>query len=140
MSIFSIPSVIFKPHKGLSLGSTDVDKFLLEKVQHKLNYWASRKLFLSRRKMIVNNIILSTLWYFVNVWGGTKKGILIINRLLKNYLWAWSNHNCRCWIAWDQCCGKKKDGGLSLVNPIQSTEAFLPKWVVHALKPISFNL
>jgi hypothetical protein len=35
---------------------------------------------------------------------------------------------------------EKKDGGLSLVNPIESTEALLPKWVVHALKPISSNL
>jgi hypothetical protein len=125
---------------GLSLGSTDVDKFLLKKVQHKLNYWASTKLSLVGRKMIINNILLSSLWYFVSVWGGTKKGILKINHLLKNYLWARSNHNCRCSVAWDQCCGKKKNGGLSLVNPIKLIEALLSKWVVHVLKPRSFNL
>jgi hypothetical protein len=78
--------------------------------------------------MIVNNIFLSSLWYFVSVWGGTKKGILRINYLLKNYLWGGLNHNCRCRVAWDQCCGKKKDGGLSLVNLIDATKAFLSKW------------
>jgi hypothetical protein len=99
----------------------DVDKFLLEKVQHKLNYQASTKLLLVGRKMIVNSILLSSLWYFVSVWGGTKKGILGINHLLNNYFWAGSNHNCRCQIAWDQCCGKKKDWGLNLVDPIEAT-------------------
>lgn len=61
---------------GLSLCLTYVDNFLLKKVQHKLNYWASTKLSLVRRKMIVNNIFLSSLWYFVGVWGGTKKNSL----------------------------------------------------------------
>ncbi len=36
--------------------------------------------------------------------------------------------------------GKKKDGGLSLVNPIKATKTFLFKWVVNALKPRNFNL
>jgi len=58
----------------------------------------------------------------------------------KNYFWVGSNHNCRCQIAWGQCCGKKKDGGLSLVDRIEATKAFLSKWVVHALEPGSFNL
>jgi len=53
-------------------------------------------LSLARKKVIVNNILLSSLWYFVNVGRGTKKGILIINSLLNNYLWARLNHNCRC--------------------------------------------
>jgi len=52
---------------GFSLGSIDVDNFLLEKVQHKLNYWASTKLSFARRKVIVNNILLSSLGYFVSV-------------------------------------------------------------------------
>ncbi len=49
------------------MGLIDVDNFLLKKVQHKLNYWASTKLSLARRKMIVNNIFLSSLWYFPNL-------------------------------------------------------------------------
>ncbi len=76
----------------------------------------------------------------MNDWGVAKKGILKINHLLKNYFWVGSNHNCRCQIAWDQCYGKKKDGGLSFVDPIEGTKAFLSKWVVHAIKPKSSNL
>jgi hypothetical protein len=49
------------------MGLIDVDNFLLKKVQRKLNYWASTKLSLARRKMIVTNIFLSSLWYFVSV-------------------------------------------------------------------------
>jgi hypothetical protein len=101
---------LFSTLFGLSLGLADVDKFLLEKVQHKLNYSASKKLTLVRRKVIVNNILLSSFWYFVSVWGGTKKGIFKNNHFLKNYLWARLNHNCKFRVTWDQCCGKKKMG------------------------------
>jgi hypothetical protein len=76
----------------------------------------------------------------MSVWGGTKKGIVRINCLLRNYLWAGSNHNCRCQIPWDQCCGENKDGDLSLVNPIEAIEALLFKGVVHALNPRSYNV
>jgi len=35
---------------------------------------------------------------------------------------------------------EKKDKGLSLVDPIEATEALLSKWVVHALELGSTNL
>jgi len=35
---------------------------------------------------------------------------------------------------------KKKNGGLSLVDPIKTIETLLSKWVVHALEPRSSNL
>lgn len=95
---------------GLSLGSVNVDSFLLKKVQHELNYWASTKLSLVGRKMIVNNIFFSSLWYFVSVWGGTKKGIFRINYLLNNYLWARSNHNYRCQVVGPMLWEKKRWG------------------------------
>jgi hypothetical protein len=62
-------------HFGLSLGSTNVDNFLLKKVEHKfllkkvehnfllkkVELWASPQLSLAGRTMIVNNIFLSSL-------------------------------------------------------------------------------
>jgi hypothetical protein len=110
---------------GFFLGFIDVDN-LLEKMQHKLRYWSTTKLSLVGRKVIVNNILLSSLWYFVNVWGGTRKGVQKVNHLLKNYLWFGFAHKC-------QCC-EKKERGLSLVDPIEPMEVMLSKWVIHALE------
>lgn len=97
-------------------------------------------LSLARKKVIVNNILLSSLWYFVNVWRGTKKGILIINCLLNNYLWARLNHNCRCPIGQDQCCEKKQMTALSLVHPIEASKVLLSKCVVPVLETTNSNL
>ncbi len=105
---------------------------LLEKMQHKLRYWSTTKLSQVGRKVIVNNILLSSLWYFVSVWGGTKKGVQKVNQLLKNYLWFGFAHNC-------QCC-EKKEGGLGLVDLVEAMEIMLSKWVIHALEPRDSNL
>ncbi len=56
--------------------------------------------------IILNNIFLFNLWYFISVWEGTKKRISKVTKLLKNYLWVGTNQNNRCNMAWDQCCEK----------------------------------
>jgi hypothetical protein len=44
-------------------------------------------------------------------------------------------------VTWERvkCCGKKKDGGLSLVDPTETIKALLSKWVVHVLELGNFN-
>ncbi len=80
----------------------------------------------------MNNILLSSLWYFVNVWGGTRKGVQKVNHLLKNYLWSGFAHKC-------QCC-EKKDRGLGLMDLVEAMEVMLSKWAIHALEPRDSNL
>jgi hypothetical protein len=58
---------------GLRLEVNDINAFLLNKVKKKLSFWCSTHLSLVGRTLIVNQILLSTLWYFicvcVCVWG-----------------------------------------------------------------------
>jgi hypothetical protein len=54
--------------------------------------------------------------------GKYKEGHLKITRLLKNYLWVDSIHNYKCCETCDQCCEKKKVGGLGLVDPMEVTK------------------
>lgn len=110
---------------GLSLASTNANQFLLKKIQHKLKYQSSTKISLVGRKIVVNNILLFNLWYFISVWEGTKKRITKVTRLFKNYLWASTNQNNRCQVAWDQCCEKN---------------AVLVQWIMHAFEPSDSNL
>jgi hypothetical protein len=60
---------------GVNLHTQDVDNFLLSKIQKKLDYWVSVHLSLSGRAIIANSVLLSTLYYFISLWGGSRQVI-----------------------------------------------------------------
>jgi hypothetical protein len=64
-----------------------IDQFFLDKVKKKLTYWTTTKLSLAARRLVVNQILSSTLWYFIGVWSGSRQVIKKIKALLYNYLW-----------------------------------------------------
>ena len=58
---------------GLNLDTKDMYRFLYGKISRKLDYWSIMKLSLAGRAVICNQILLSTLWFFITVWGGSNK-------------------------------------------------------------------
>lgn len=94
----------------------DVDQFLVDKVKVKLKYWSSTHLPLARITLVVNKVLISSLWYFIKVWVGTKKILCKIKALLCNYLWYGVENAARAWVRWDDCTIPKKVGGWSLTS------------------------
>lgn len=58
---------------SLHLRLPNVDQFLLIMVNAKLKYWNFTHLSLACRTLIVNQMRMSSLWYFSAVWVGFKK-------------------------------------------------------------------
>jgi exonuclease III len=125
---------------GMDLSTEEIDSFLLQKVQKKLSYWTSSYLSLSGRATILNQVLLATIWYFVAAWGGSSKVYGKITALLRNYLWAGKDSRTRTRVSWQDCCIKRKLGGLSLIDPKEAEVGLLSKWVVHAFLPGDSNL
>jgi hypothetical protein len=59
----------------MSITSTDVDQFLLDRVSKKLEYWYKLKNNSMETAAIVNNVLLSSTIFFVSIWGGTQAGL-----------------------------------------------------------------
>ena len=55
---------------GLNLNTLDIDQFLYRKISKKLDYWSTMKYALASRVVICNQVLLSTLWFFITVWRG----------------------------------------------------------------------
>ena len=72
---------------GLNLKIQDVGKFLYRKISKKLDYWSTMKLSLAGVAVICNQVLFSTLWFFITVWGGSNKIINEIRGAIRNYLW-----------------------------------------------------
>lgn len=91
-SIFTLLGIPFV----LVMNFANLDDLLNNKIQCKLKCWSSTKLSTIGKVVVVNSIMLSMLWYFVNIWVGTKKRINKVRMLLTNYLWVGSANNYRC--------------------------------------------
>jgi hypothetical protein len=125
---------------GIEIDIVDVDSFLFQKIHKKLVYWTSLKLSLAGRSVIVNSVLLSTLWYFISIWGGSLAVIRKIRAQLWNFLWSRSAHRARSRVSWTDCCANKQKGGLNLIDLEEALDALSAKWVIKALTPGESNL
>jgi hypothetical protein len=125
---------------GIELSTEDIDQFLIEKIELKLHYWTTLRLSLAARAVVVNMVLLSTLWYFITLWGGSLKATRIIKSNLMNFLWSGSTHRTRVRVNWSDCCAPKTQGGLGLIGPNEAMDALMAKWILKALQPGTSNL
>ena len=90
--------------------------------------------------MVVNGILLSSLFFFLAIWVSTKAEVMKVRYMLSNYLWSSSMSRSRSKVAWYQCCLLKSQGKIGLIDPVDAISAVLIKWVVKASKPGQSNL
>jgi hypothetical protein len=112
---------------GIQIDTNDIDAFLFQKIQQKLTYWSSVHLSLVGRRIIINSILLSTLWFCVCVWGGSLKVIRNIKAVVRNFLWSGMAHRSQTRVAWTDCCTDRAKGGLGLINPEDANKAMAAK-------------
>jgi hypothetical protein len=98
------------------------------------------KLSLVGRIVLCNQVLLSTLWFFITVWGGSNKVLRKIRGAIRNYMWSGKDQFTRTRVSWQECCLKKKYGGLGLVDPEEAKTSLLCKWIVKAMEPGESNL
>jgi hypothetical protein len=55
-------------------------------------------------------------------------------------LWSGKEQLTRTRVSWQECCLKKKYGGLGLVDPKEAKTSLLCKWIIKAIKPEESNL
>ena len=59
----------------LSLATKDVGSFLFDKLSKKLVHWSATKINPTGRSIVANNVLLSSTFFFLSIWGGSKKGV-----------------------------------------------------------------
>jgi hypothetical protein len=90
--------------------------------------------------MIIKQVLLSSLWFFLSIWNGSAKAIVKVKAMLRNYLWSGAEHSTKTRINWFDCCAKKHIGGLDLIDPQEAMISLLCKWVITAYLLGSSNL
>lgn len=124
----------------LSLTSGDVDKFLYDKISKKLLHWSTQKINPTGRVVVANTVLISAMFFFLSIWGGTVNGVKKIKGLVMHYLASGTMQRARVRVSWLQCCQMKEKGGLDLINPEDAMTSLMVKWMVKAMEPGTSNL
>ena len=122
-----------------SIGATLCSKQLVkvkDKIRKKLRVWASVKLSLAGRVVVVNHILLATMWHLVACWVLDKTCIKNIKAMVRGFLWSGRDHErASAKVAWSCLIKAKNQGGLGLVDPTHQSKALLGKLLVRSLQP-----
>jgi hypothetical protein len=101
---------------GLGIQVEDMDKFTMEEIIKKPSLKCCTKLSLAWTTLILNRVLLSTLWYFITSWVQFRKVMQQIRMLLHKYLWAKRGHTIDRKIKWKDCYVVLKIRGLGLAG------------------------
>ncbi len=72
---------------GFNLNTNDVDEFLVGRFKKKLKYWSMMHILLTSRVVVINSILTTSLYSFVNVWVKSNNSIKnACITILHNYL------------------------------------------------------
>jgi hypothetical protein len=126
----------------MDLETKNMDKFFIKCLKKKLKYWFLIHLHLVNKTLIINLVLVSSLWFFINVWGmgGTKKVVNKCKTLLCNFLWGGGQFTTRVRVQKDVVCAPRMVGGLGITNLKEALVTSLCKWVMYALEPRNSNL
>ena len=103
-------------------------------------YWETTRFLLVDRRIIVNFVLSSTLWYFITLWASSLKIIRLIRVNLCNFLWSGSTSRAWSRVCWNDVCAPKKIGWLNIIDLEEALNALMVKWIIKALNPRDLNL
>jgi hypothetical protein len=109
-----------------------MDFFLQTKIDKKLLYWMSQRINIIGRETIANAILISSMLYFIAIWGGTKRGIASITKKVRQFFSSGTIQRTSARVSWQVCCLKRCDRGFNLINPNEAIIALISKWIVAA--------
>lgn len=92
------------------------------------------------RVVVANNVLISAMFFFLSISGGTTNGVRKMKGLIMHYLASRTMQRARVRVGWLQCCQPKEAGGLDLINPEDAMTSLIVKWMIKAMEPRTSNL
>lgn len=89
---------------------------------------------------MVDSILLSLIFFFIFVWGGTKKGLAKVKVALGTHLAPRLMERSRLKVGWIWCCQSRVKGAINLIHSKDAMIVLMVKWVIKAIEPRQSNL
>ena len=85
---------------GLDFSMDQLVARVLLTLRKKLIYWSTKQLLFACWIVVVNQVLLSTIWYITSVWVFSRSSMLQVQGLVRNFLSSKNDgSNCRAKVA-----------------------------------------
>jgi len=100
----------------------------------KLINWSTCRLSLAGRILVVNQVLLASMWYMAAAWNPNPAMCSQIRGIVRNFIWSGKASNARAKVKWETLVLPTAQGGLGIINPKVQSEALLAKLLIKGLE------
>jgi len=104
-------------------------------LKNKLISWSNNRLSLAGRILVVNQVLLASMWYIAASWNPNPRMCSQIRGIVRNFIWGGRDTPTRAKVKWDTMVMPTSPGGLGIIDPRAQLEALLAKLLTRGLAP-----
>ncbi len=108
---------------------------MVTSLKGKLINWSTCRLSLAGRILVVNQVLLASMWYMAAAWNPNPTMCNQIRGIVRNFIWSGKASNARAKVKWETLTLPTSQGGLGIIDPKAQSEALLAKLLVRGLAP-----
>ncbi len=85
------------------LPEANFDK-MLSALKGKLISWSTCRLSLAGRILVVNQVLLASMWYMAASWDPNPRMCSQVRGVVRNFIWSGKSTNARAKVKWETLC------------------------------------
>ncbi|KAG0571879.1 hypothetical protein KC19_VG050800 [Ceratodon purpureus] len=121
---------------GFKMNPANRDRKVIIQLTKQLMISSPRKLSMTGRHLIVNQVLLASIWYLCSCASLTTSAFKQIRGIVRNYLWgAKLDKHTRAKVSWAIAVQLIAVGGLKVLDPAMQARALLTKLLDRGLSP-----
>ena len=114
----------------------DIYSLMVQKIRDGIQRWNKHRLSLAGRILVVNQVILGSIWYIATCATTSSTAIAKITALVRDYVWSGKfDHKTRARIRWASAILPITQGGMQVLDPTTQIQALLTKNLVRGMQP-----
>jgi hypothetical protein len=108
---------------------------MLSTLKGKLINWSTCRLSLAGRILVVNQVLLTSMWYLAATWNPNPRMCSQVCGVVRNFIWSGKAANARAKVKWETLVLPIPQRGLGIIDPKTQLEALLAKLLIRGLAP-----
>ncbi len=104
-------------------------------LKSKLINWSHNQLSLAGRILVVNQVLLASMWYLAACWNPYPQMCAQVTGVVRNFIWGGKDAPVCAKVKWDMLTLPTAQGGLGIIDPKTQSEALLAKLLIRGLAP-----
>eukprot|EP00249_Psilotum_nudum_P005115 c18597_g1_i1 orf=199-663(+) len=114
---------------GINVNIRQAWDWMWPRIEETFGIWESKEVDFATRVVIINQVLMAKINFYITVYPPTEKIICQMERCLRHYLWHNGGTSKTTWVKWEICTMKKEQGGLGIRSLREQAQKYAVKQV-----------